>query len=305
MFVPVVDKKNKPLMPTTPARAKKWIKSKKATPFWKKGVFCVRLNVEPSAREKQNIVVGIDPGSKKEGYSVKSRLHTYLNIQADAVWWVKDAVKTRREMRRTRRQRKTPYRKCRYNRNKNKNFLTPSTKARWLWKLRVVNWISKIFPISYIIVEDIKAVSKKGQKKWNKIFSPLQYGKNWFYGELRKNYKLTLKQGYETKKLRDKLELKKSSQKLSNKFEAHCIDSWVLANEVVGGHIEPDNKEILFIVPLRFHRRQLHYLRPGKNGDRKFYGGTRSLGLKRGSLIKHKKYGLCYVGGTSKGRVRV
>src|SRR3990167_8143651 len=86
-----------------------------------------------------------------------------------------------------RRQRKTPYRKCRYNRNKNKNFLTPSTKARWLWKLRVVNWISKIFPISYIIVEDIKAVSKKGQKKWNKIFSPLQYGKNWFYGELRKN----------------------------------------------------------------------------------------------------------------------
>lgn len=28
-----------------------------------------------------------------------------------------------------------------------------------------------------------------------------------------------------------------------------------------------------------------------------------SLGLKRGSLIKHEKHGLCYVGGTSKGKI--
>jgi hypothetical protein len=54
-FVPVVDKDNKPLMPTIPARAKRWIESRKATPFWKKGVFCVRLNVEPSARETQKV----------------------------------------------------------------------------------------------------------------------------------------------------------------------------------------------------------------------------------------------------------
>jgi len=45
MFVPVVDSALRPLMPTTPSRAKRWIKSGKATPLWKKGVFCVRLNV--------------------------------------------------------------------------------------------------------------------------------------------------------------------------------------------------------------------------------------------------------------------
>jgi hypothetical protein len=28
-----------------------------------------------------------------------------------------------------------------------------------------------------------------------------------------------------------------------------------------------------------------------------------SLGLKRGSLVKHVKRGLCYVGGTSKGKI--
>ena len=66
MFVPVVDKDQNPLMPTTPARAKKWIRSGKATPFWRNGVFCVRLNQEPSHPYKQEICVGVDPGSKKE-----------------------------------------------------------------------------------------------------------------------------------------------------------------------------------------------------------------------------------------------
>jgi len=32
---------------------------------------------------------------------------------------------------------------------------------------------------------------------------------------------------------------------------------------------------------------------------------TRSLVFKRGSLVRHKRYGLCYVGGSSKGRISV
>src|SRR5215469_206873 len=66
MFVPVVERNQQPLMPTTPARARRWVKTGKATPFWKGGVWCVRLNQEPSALKTQPIVVGIDPGSKKE-----------------------------------------------------------------------------------------------------------------------------------------------------------------------------------------------------------------------------------------------
>jgi RRXRR protein len=54
-YVPVVDSNQRPLMPTTPARAERWIKSGKATPFFRKGIFCVRLNVEPSARNLQPI----------------------------------------------------------------------------------------------------------------------------------------------------------------------------------------------------------------------------------------------------------
>jgi hypothetical protein len=299
--VPVISVDRVPLMPTTLLRARRWIETKKATPFWNKGIFCVRLNQEPSDTKKQQMVLGIDPGSKKEGYTLKTRKRTLLNIQADAVTWVKDAIKTRKNARRTRRQRKTPYRQCRLNRSR--GGIPPSTKARWQWKLRILNWLSKMFPVSDVIVEDIKAKTKEGQKGWNKSFSPLQVGKNWFYGEIKKSYDLHTKQGHQTKTLRDHFGLSKSNKKMSRGFDAHCVDSWVLANSVVEGHNRPDNQNILFIRPLKFHRRQLHVFNPTIGGKRRFYGGTRSMGLKRGSLVLHSKYGHCHVGGTSSGRI--
>src|SRR5258708_39297846 len=91
MFVPVVDHDQQPLMPTTPARARRWIRGGKATAFWKGGLFCVRLNVEPSAREIQPVACGIDPGSKKEGLGVASAAHTYIHRQADSDTWVTSA----------------------------------------------------------------------------------------------------------------------------------------------------------------------------------------------------------------------
>ncbi len=297
MFVPVVNNENRPLMPTTPSRAKRWIKSGKATPFWKKGVFCVRLNVEPSHTNYQPIAVGIDPGSKREAFTVKSQSHTYLNIQTHAVDWVKDHVEVRRNMRRARRFRNTPCRKNRANRLMNKNRLPPSTKARWQWKLRIGKWLTSMFPISTFVVEDVKALTWNGAKKWNSMFSPIEVGKQWFYAQIQQLANLETKTGFETYKMRQSYELKKSSQKLSNKFEAHCIDSWVLANWYVEGHIQPDNTKLIEIVPLEFHRRQLHRLQHTPGHIRSRYGGTLSAGFKRGSVVKHPKYGFCYVGG--------
>jgi hypothetical protein len=72
-------------MPTTPARARRWIKSGKATSFWKGGFFCVRLNVEPSARVQQPIAVGIDPGSKREGIVMAGASHHILQPQRGSV----------------------------------------------------------------------------------------------------------------------------------------------------------------------------------------------------------------------------
>jgi hypothetical protein len=284
-------------MPTTPSRARRWIKSGKATPFFKKGVFCVRLNIESSNKNTQPIAIGIDPGSKREGFTVKSRKYTYLNIQTHAVDWVKNHVEIRRNMRRARRFRKTPCRQNRRNRLANKVKLPPSTKARWQWKLRICKWLASLFPLSVFVVEDIKAKTWKGACKYNVMFSPLEVGKQWFYSELRQLANLETRSGFDTYQTRQELGLKKSKNKLSNKFDAHCVDSWALANWYVEGHAKPDNTSLIEIIPLEFHRRQLHRLQHAAGHIRSRYGGTMSAGLKRGSVVRHPKYGFSYVGG--------
>jgi hypothetical protein len=200
-------------------------------------------------------------------------------------------------MRRARRFRNTPCRQNRKNRLINKNRIPPSTKARWQWKLRIAEWLTLMFPISVFVVEDVKARTWKGTKKWNTSFSPLEVGKRWFYLELKKIAHLETRTGNDTYEMRQELGLKKSKQKLSNKFEAHCVDSWVLANWYVGGHLIPDNTTLIEIIPLEFHRRQLHRLQHSAGHVRLRYGGTISAGFKRGSIVKHHKYAFCYVGG--------
>jgi hypothetical protein len=259
------------------------------------------LNFDPSGTEKQDVVVGVDPGSKREAFTVKSESHTYLNVLADAVTWVKDVVEERRNARRSRRQRKTPCRRRRENRAR--GGIPPSTKARWQLKLRIINRLRRVFPVTDFVVEDIKATTKKGKRKWNASFSSLEVGKDWFYSEIRKLGSLTLKQGYETFELRNILGLKKTNSKMSESFDAHNVDSWVLANWLVGGHTQPDNIEINRLTPIQFHRRQLHRFQPSEGGERKRYGGTMSLGFKKGSLVRNEKYGICYVGGHSENRL--
>jgi RRXRR protein len=298
-YVPVVSSTGKPLMPTSNWRANELITAGKALRRFSKGVFYIKL-VHRANGDTQPVAVGIDPGSKKEGFTVKSPTATYLNVQTDAVTWVKDAVETRRNLRHSRRNRNTP---CRQNRsNRAIGGISPSTKARFGWKVRIASWLSKLYPVSRFVVEDIKAHCFGG-RRWNKSFSPLQVGKKYFYNELGKIAPVDTLQGYETFELRNQMGLVKSKQKMSSVFEAHCVDSWVLANYYVGGHTVPDNKEMLLITPMQFSRRQLHVQNPTKGDIRKQYGGTRSLGFKRGSWVKHPKYGLCFVGGTSKGRI--
>lgn len=102
-------------MPCHPARARELMRKGRAVRRFSGGMFYIRL-LDRQDGDVQPIACGVDPGSKKEGFSVKSESHTYLNVQADAVCWVKDAVETRRQMRRTRRFRKTPCRQPRLNR---------------------------------------------------------------------------------------------------------------------------------------------------------------------------------------------
>ena len=300
MLVVVVDKNQNPLMPTKPSRARRWIQSGKATPFWNNGIFCVRLNLDPSDTQLQEVAVGVDPGSKKEGFTVKSEAHTYLNVQADAHNKVGKKVAKRRELRRGRRSRKCPNRKNRTNRLANKDRIPAGTRARWDWKLRILDWLFKLCPVTCVCVEDIKARTIQRAKKWNQSFSPLEVGKQWFYREIQKRWQLLTLQGWETQEIRDRLGLKKSSKKLSETFEAHCVDSWCLAYHRVGGEEIPDNTDIFCISPIPICRRELHRQTPQKGGKRPRYGGTTWNGLVKNTLVKHVKYGPTRISGFGK-----
>ena len=205
-------------------------------------------------------------------------------------------------MRRTRRRRKTPCRKPRPNRKPNRKKLPPSTRARWHWKLRLATFLRQLFPVRVFVVEDIKARTT-GKKRWDQSFSPLEVGKAWFYEELLKLAAVQTKPGYETKNLREQLGLKKTGKKLAEVWEAHCVDAWILAHCAVGGRQTPDNRRLVCIAPLHWHHRQLHRFEPETRGKRKPYGGTLSQGIKRGTLVKHPRWGKAYVGGSMNGQL--
>src|SRR2546423_6302938 len=237
----------------------------------------------------QPMAIGIDAGSKREALVVQGRAHTLLNVQTEAGTWVSQGVAGRRRARRLRRGRKPPHRRCRRNRLAGQKRLPPSTRARWGLKVRLVRWLARYYPVRTIVIEDIKAKARPGQHRWNKRFSPLEVGKHWCYGELAKVAPVHKVPGHVTKTLRDAAGLHKSGATLADRWDTHCVDAFVLANTAVGGSGPPTNTQMLYMVPLRFHRRQLHRFTLGKRGQRTPYGGTLSLGLKRGSWVTHPR----------------
>ena len=300
MFVPVKTKDGEQLMPMHAARARKRVRRGEATGYCDNGIYCIRLNKEPSDRDTQEIAVGVDPGSKKEGFTVRSEAHTYLNVQADAHSGVGKKVAKRRELRRSRRSRKCPNRKNRTNRLANEARIPAGTRARWNWKLRILDWLSKLYPVRHVCVEDIQARPIERAKKWNTSFSPLEVGKQWFYAEIRKRWELRTLQGWQTQEIRDRLGLKKSSKKFAETFDAHCIDSWCLAYHTVGGSGVPDNMDLLCVSPIPIKRRELHRQQEAKGGKRSRVGGTvLGQGLIKNTLIRHVKYGLTRLSGVN------
>jgi RRXRR protein len=301
-MVPVVSATGKPLMPTTHRRANSLIAKRRALRRFDRGLFYIKL-LDRTDGYTQPVALGIDPGSKREAFVVQSPQHTLLNIQAEAVTWVAAAVKRRAVARRLRRSRKTPHRACRPNRWAGKTRLPPSTRARWGLKVRIAQWLARYYSLTAIVIEDIKAPTRAGQRRWNTSFSPLEVGKAWCYGELEKIAPVHKVSGHVTKTLREEVGLHRSGAKLSERWDAHCVDAFVLANSVAEGPALPTSTQMLLIVPLQLHRRQLHRFNLGTGGRPKPYGGTVSLGLKRGSWVRHTRHGLVFVGGTLGGRI--
>lgn len=287
-------------MPCHPARARKLVSKGKATKRHRGGFFYLQLT-EREDGDVQPVAVGIDPGSMREAYTVMSSKRTFVNIQTHAAngKGIKKTMEGRANARRGRRFRHTPCRPPRFSNRTRKDWVPPSTRARWERKWNMVRFLHRLYPIAHVAIEDVSVETKKGDKRHNAGFSPIQAGKNWLYRKLvGAGYEVAKYRGLETASFRTRLGLLKTKHKLSSSFYAHCVDSWVLANALIGERTSADYTGVVELVHHQLTRRQLHRFQPRRGGERLRYGGTRSLGVKRGTLCHWKDKGLFYIGGT-------
>ena len=119
--------------------------------------------------------LGVDAGSKTIGLSAsteqKELYASEISLRTDIV----DKLSTRREYRRARRNRKTRYRKPRFDnrvRSKNKGWLAPSVEAKIAAHLSAVAFVHRILPIKEVVVE---VASFDTQKLKDDAISGYQY----------------------------------------------------------------------------------------------------------------------------------
>ena len=154
-MVYVLNVNGQPLMPTDRhGKVKHLLKEGKAKVV-KRCPFTIQLTYETS-NYRQPITLGVDAGSKMIGLSATTDTK---EVYAGEVELRNDIVKLlsdRRELRRSRRNRKTRYRACRRDNRKatkQKGWLAPSIRHKIDTHLKVVADLHKILPITKIVAE--------------------------------------------------------------------------------------------------------------------------------------------------------
>lgn len=185
MLVFVLNKHGKPLMPTTPAKARRMLDSGKAIVV-KQTPFTIQL-VYGSSGYKQDITLGIDAGYSTIGFSAvsndKELIAGELTLRND----IKRLLEKRSNYRRTRRSRLW-HREPRFNnRGISKGWLAPSIKHKLDSHLKLIDKIKKLLPITRIIVEIASFDTQKMQKP---EISGVEYQQGELQGYNIRNYLL-------------------------------------------------------------------------------------------------------------------
>ena len=154
-MVYVLNSNEQPLMPTKRyGKVRRLLKSNKAKVI-NRCPFTIQLMYE-STTHTQPVSLGVDAGSKTIGLSATTKDKVLYEAEVALRNDIVDLLSTRRQNRRTRRNRKTRYRQPRFNNrahSKNKGWLAPSVQQKVDTHLKVVENVYKILPISKIVVE--------------------------------------------------------------------------------------------------------------------------------------------------------
>lgn len=152
-MVYVLNQNGQPLMPTKNyAKVRVLLKQGKAKVV-NKCPFTIQL-LYSSTNYTQKVTLGVDSGSKHIGVSATIKDKVLFEADVELRNDIVDLLSTRRELRRSRRNRKTRYRKPRFNNRRRKDgWLAPSVKQKIDSHLTMVSKVCKILPISNITVE--------------------------------------------------------------------------------------------------------------------------------------------------------
>lgn len=152
-MVYVLNQNGQPLMPTeNHAKVRILLKSKKAKVI-KRCPFTIQL-LYSNTNYTQDINLGVDAGSKHIGISATTKDKVLFESDVELRNDIVDLLSTRRQNRRTRKNRKTRYRKARFNNRKRKgDWLAPSIQNKIDTHLTVVRKVHEFLPVSKIIVE--------------------------------------------------------------------------------------------------------------------------------------------------------
>ena len=181
--VSVMSASGQVLMPTTPRRARKLLKTGKAIIYKHKPLFTIQLTerVEGSV---QPVEYKCDTGYQYIGISICSQKHEYVNEQRDLLPNETKRHSDCRKYRRARRNRKTRYRKARWNNRKGRiseDGFAPSIRNKRDVHVALFKEYSKILPITSAVFEmgqfDTQVLKAVEEGK------PLPQGKDYQHGE--------------------------------------------------------------------------------------------------------------------------
>ena len=151
IYVYVVNKNGKPLMPTSPAKARRLLKAGKAKVV-KRSPFTIQL-IYGSSGYKQDVKLGVDTGYKHIGLSAVSSAKELFRSEVELRTDIPKLLSEKRQYRRTRRNRLW-YRKARFlNRSIKAGWLAPSVEHRLNEHIKAVEFVKSILPVSEITVE--------------------------------------------------------------------------------------------------------------------------------------------------------
>lgn len=149
----VLNIEGQPLMPCKEAKARKLLKQNKAK-IYKREPFTIQL-LFVCENQTQDITLSVDAGSKHIGLSATTKEKELYAADVELRNDIVELLATRRQNRRTRRNR-LRYRKPRFNNrvhSKKSGWLAPSVEQKIQTHFRVVEDIHKLLPITKIVVE--------------------------------------------------------------------------------------------------------------------------------------------------------